>query len=167
MTTTSIPRNQGEPEMPVHLRLATPRDWPVLQRIRLSVRENRLSDPGRITEQDYVTHLRDLGRGWVAESDAGIVGFGIVRRSDGNVWALFVDPRFEGHGVGGLLHDAMMAWVFEQGVAEAWLTTDRGTRAEAFYRRRGWVEQGSHGETEVRLLLRPDLLCTPDREWHA
>ena len=50
---------------PMTLRIATPDDWPSLQRIRLAVRENRLSDPSRIGVDDYLQHLGPLGRTWV------------------------------------------------------------------------------------------------------
>ena len=83
-------------------------------------------------------HYRPLlggeGRGWVAELDGGIAGFAVADLARGNVWALFVDPDFEGRGVGRRLHDAMMEWCFASGAERVWLSTDPGTRAEAFYR---------------------------------
>jgi GNAT superfamily N-acetyltransferase len=134
------------------VRVATAADIPAMQRIRLAVAENRLSDPARITQAHYHAHLGPLGRGWVAEDATGVCGFACGRTTDGNVWALFVDPAHEGRGAGTALHDAMVHWLSAQGVARLWLTTGRGTRAEGFYLRRGWrVEGGDAGE--VRLVL--------------
>ena len=140
--------------MPGHLRVrfANAGDIPAMQGIRLAVVENRLADPARITVDDYHAHLGPLGRGWVAEDATGIVGFACGRHTDGNVWALFVDPAHERRGAGAALHDAMLAWLFAQGLARAWLTTGRGTRAEAFYQRRHWRPEGGD-ESEVRLVL--------------
>jgi GNAT superfamily N-acetyltransferase len=136
----------------LRVRFATSADVPAMQRIRLAVVENRLSDPARITEADYLAHLGPLGRGWVAEDATGILGFACGRTTDGNVWALFVDPAHEGRGAGTALLDAMVRWLSAQGVARLWLTTGRGTRAEAFYLRRGWrVDGGDAGE--VRFVL--------------
>jgi GNAT superfamily N-acetyltransferase len=125
--------------MAVQLRVATVRDIPAMHRLRMSVRENRLSDPSRITESDYVAHLTSLGRGWVAEIDGTIVGLAIGRATDGNIWALFVDPEYEGRGIGTILHDTMVNWLFDQGLQRLWLGTEPGTRAEQFYLRKDWV----------------------------
>lgn len=133
------------------LRPARLDDIPQLHRVRLAVRENRLSDPARISAQDYAAHLSELGRGWVVEVDAVVAGFAIARITDGNIWALFVDSAHEGRRFGSLLHDAMLAGLAAHGLSHAWLTTDPGTRAEAFYRRKGWREFPPHPEGEVRL----------------
>jgi len=136
------------------LRLATADDVPSLQRVRLAVRENRLSDPSRIGVDEYLQHLGPVGRTWVVADASSIVGFASGRHVDGNIWALFVDPGAEGLGVGSRLHDAMVDWLFDQGLATLWLTTACGTRAEAFYRRRGWQQEGQHPQGEVRLVRR-------------
>ncbi|MDB6163464.1 MAG: family N-acetyltransferase [Xanthomonadaceae bacterium] len=46
-----------------------------MQRVRLAVRENALSNPDRITEADYLAALDDLGRTWVVEADGAIAAF--------------------------------------------------------------------------------------------
>lgn len=135
-----------------HLRVATRDDVDALHRVRLAVRENVLSRPDRVTHADYVEHLERRGRGWLAEVDGVVVGFAIGRSGDGNVWALFVDPAHEGRGIGRALHDTMVAWMFALGLERLWLTTDPGTRAEAFYRARGWREAGREG-AELRFEL--------------
>jgi GNAT superfamily N-acetyltransferase len=137
----------------VRLRLATHADIPAMQRIRLAVRENVLSDPSRVTDADVAEHLETLGRGWVAERGDEIVGFAFGRTSDGEIWALFVDPDHEGLGAGALLHDTMVAWLFAQGLKRLTLGTGRGTRAEGFYLRRGWQLTGDGAGDEVRMQL--------------
>ena len=136
----------------LQVRFATPADIGAMQRIRLAVRENVLSDPARVTDADFLAHLDRLGRGWVAELDDAIVGFAFGRATDGEIWALFVDPAREGRGVGARLHDAMVAWLFAQGLSRLGLGTTAGTRAEAFYHRRGWVKIDMEG-AEVRMAL--------------
>jgi len=121
-----------------HLRVATRDDVEALHRVRLAVRENVLSRPERVTHADYVEHLERRGRGWLAEVEGLVVGFAVGRADDGNVWALFVDPAHEGRGIGRALHEVMVTWMFAQGLARLWLTTDPGTRAERFYARLGW-----------------------------
>lgn len=77
------------------IREATPNDIPTLARLRLSVRENVLSNPDLITQADYAEFLFKRGKGWVCEVNGEIAGFSIVDLVDKNVWALFVDPDFE------------------------------------------------------------------------
>jgi len=136
----------------VIVREATVHDIAAMHRVRMAVRENRLLDPSRITEADYVAHLTKLGRGWVAELDGAIAGFAAGRATDGNIWALFVDPACEGRGCGTRLHDVMVSWLFAQGLGRLWLSTEPGTRAERFYLRRGWVPDPPHPPGEVRLV---------------
>ena len=122
----------------MHIRVATEADIPRMHQIRLSVRENRLSDPAAIRPDDYRPMLNERGRGWVAELDGRLVGFAVADRLRANIWALFVDPEREGRGVGRALHDAMLDWLFSTGVEEIWLGTEPGTRAERFYLASGW-----------------------------
>ena len=101
---------------------------------------------------DYAAAIGPLGRGWVAEDRGTLVGFAVGYRS-GNVWALFVHPEHEGHGYGKALHGAMVAWLSQQGLRRLWLTTDAGTRAEAFYRSLGWKDCGIVSGRELRFEL--------------
>ncbi len=134
------------------IRVANEADIPEMHRIRLAVRENRLADPDAVQPHHYRPLLGAEGRGWVAEVDGGIAGFAVADLARGNVWALFVDPDFEGRGIGRRLHDAMMEWLFASGAERVWLSTDPGTRAEAFYRAAGWHPAGEHrGETRYEM----------------
>jgi GNAT superfamily N-acetyltransferase len=127
-------------------------DIPDLMRIRMSVTENRLSDPTKVQPHHYEQMLRD-GAGWVCAVDDVIVGFAIPDPRQGSIWALFVDPAHERKGLGRLLHDTMVRWLFTAGHRTIWLTTDPGTRAERFYRSAGWrpVAITDHGEIRFEL----------------
>ncbi|ANE50516.1 GNAT family N-acetyltransferase [Flavisolibacter tropicus] len=118
--------------------------------IRLAVKENRLSNPALITYHDYETFLTIRGKGWVCEINGQLVGFAIVDLNDHNVWALFMDPAFEGQGIGRRLHQLMLDWYFKQTEHTLWLSTDPQSRAAAFYRKAGWTEAGPYGKGELK-----------------
>lgn len=114
--------------------------------VRVAVLENRLSNPALITPADYEEFISRRGKGWVCEADNKIIGFAIADTLDNNVWALFIQPGYEGKGIGRKLHDMMIGWYFSQTVKTIWLGTAPGTRAEQFYRKAGWKESGMHGK---------------------
>lgn len=134
------------------LRQATQSDIPAMQRVRLAVRENTLSDPSRITVADYIAALDDLGRSWVVEADGEIVAFATGYRA-GSIWALFVHPDHEGRGYGKALHSTMVDWLWSLGHTRLWLTTGPGTCAERFYTSQGWQPCGIVSGGELRLEL--------------
>lgn len=119
-------------------------DLQFLHDIRISVRENILSNPNLITPADYEEFLFHRGKGWVCEINNHIVGFAIADLQEENIWALFVHPDFEGRGVAKQLQKEMLHWYFTQ-KEKVWLGTSPGTRAEKFYRASGWRENGKHG----------------------
>jgi len=123
--------------MPPLIRIATRDDVSGMHRVRLAVRENRLTSSA-ITENDYPPEIEQTGRGWVAVQDGQVRGFAVGNRESGNIWALFVDPEDEGRGLGRQLHEFMIAWLFSEGLQVLWLSTDPGTRAQRFYERAGW-----------------------------
>jgi RimJ/RimL family protein N-acetyltransferase len=136
----------------VHVRAATREDIEEMHRVRMSVRENRLGEFTRVTPRDYEILIDGRGRAWVAEMAGRIVGFAVADLARANVWALFVEPEFERRGIGRRLHDEMVAWLFAASVEMIWLTTGRGTRAEAFYRAAGWRDAGNQaGEARYEL----------------
>ena len=134
------------------LRQATRADRAGLWRVRYAVQENTLT-PGRIGDDELFDQIERTGRGWVIEEDGEIVAFAIGNASDGNVWALFVDPAAQGRGHGSRLHDVMVEWLFAQGLGQLWLGTGNETRARGFYERHGWREAGPYGERETRYEL--------------
>ena len=113
-------------------------DIPHMTRIRLAVTENVLRDPTRITPQLYADFLEKDGRGWVALVDDEIVAFSYANKIDGSIWALFVDPRFEGQGLGKELLARASGWLFSLGFRRVTLSTGARTRAAQFYTRLGW-----------------------------
>jgi len=121
------------------LRRATRSDIPAMSQIRLSVAENILSDPARVTHQMYEDFLEQAGRGWVAEMDGVIVGFCYADKMNASIWALFVRPGHEGQGIGRSLLRQAVAWLFETGHARVHLTTGANTRADRFYAEQGWT----------------------------
>ena len=123
--------------MTIVVRVAVESDIPGMHRVRLAVRENRLTS-SVITEKHYVPAIAETGRGWVAEENGVVFGFAVGNKTTGNIWALFVDPDQEGKGLGSLLHDAMVSWLFQQGLPRLWLGTEPGTRAQRFYEASGW-----------------------------
>ena len=136
-------------------RTATIDDIPAMHRIRLAVRENRLAAPDRVTEDMYRPYVAH-GSAWVAETDGKLAGFAAVDAAAGTVWALFVDPQAESGGIGTALHDRMLRWASEGGMARLSLTTEPGTRAERFYTAAGWTRAGlsTAGETRFERTLR-------------
>ena len=134
------------------VRLAHPADIAAMHRLRQSVLENRLSDPRQITEATYLPYVEALSA-WVAEVDEAIVGFGAVDAAEATIWALFVDPGSEGRGAGQALLDRMVSWAREKRLVQLSLCTEKGTRAEAFYKRSGWIEASTIESSETRLEL--------------
>jgi len=137
------------------LRRAGSADIPAMSAIRLSVTENVLSDPARVTLQMYEDYLDRDGRGWVAEDDGVVRAFCYADRHEGSIWALFVDPRHEGRGLGKSLLELAVAWLFELGHHRITLGTTPGTRADRFYTARGWTRMPGSGAEVGYILERP------------
>ncbi|WP_373502826.1 N-acetyltransferase family protein [Aestuariivirga sp.] len=125
------------------IRIGRAADMGDITRVRTSVTENHLSVEQMaaigITPEGLIADMQagDLGC-WVAEAEGEVVGFSMADRRDGNVFALFVLPEHEGKGHGSALLDVCETWIKSHGIAEARLDTGAGTKAHAFYLRRGW-----------------------------
>lgn len=74
-------------------REATHADIQGMQVVRNAVRENRLSDPSIVKDEDYTPYLQESGKSWVCLDEEKIVAFAIVDHVHHNIWALFVLPR--------------------------------------------------------------------------
>ena len=134
------------------LRPAVPTDVPRLMAIRQAVRENRLDDPGLVTRADYLAVIT-RGTCWVWDDGAGVEGFASgAPADDAHVWALFVDPAAEGHGVGSALLARLTDELWRRGHRQLTLDTGSGTRAERVYRAAGWteVERTARGDVVFR-----------------
>jgi GNAT superfamily N-acetyltransferase len=134
------------------LRPAVASDIPDIQRVRRSVRENRLVS-AVVRDEDVRDAIERTGRGWVIESDGEVVAFAIGNATNGNLWALFVHPDHERRGHGRRLHDTAADWLWSQGLQTLWLTTEPGTRAQRFYEAAGWrrADTVDHGELRYEL----------------
>ena len=129
-------------------------DLPGITRVRTSVAENHLSvaqmEARGITEASVIASFRVDKKGWVGEYDGEVVAFAIADRASRSIFALFVRPAFQGRGIGGRLLDLAAGWLWDCGSRDIWLTTRKGTRAAAFYARRGWTATGIDPEGNVR-----------------
>lgn len=135
-------------------RTATNADIFAMSKIRLSVRENVLSNPAFVTQKMYEDYLELLGRGWVCELDGRIIGFSYAAIKDYSIWALFVDPDFEGLGAGKELLRLATQWLFEKGATSIQLGTSVNSRAERFYLAQGWIRGEMKSESEVSFSLK-------------
>jgi GNAT superfamily N-acetyltransferase len=139
---------------PLHLRAATRADLPRIHEVRHGTAENRLSNPALVTDEEvawYMDHAIFL----VSEDATAVQGFACVNHQTGYVWALFVIDGAQGRGHGTALLDAAMERLRQAGHRQAFLTTGAGTKAEGFYRSKGWQSQGlsMQGEVVFRLWL--------------
>ena len=130
------------------IRWATDADVTRIFEIRSNAGENKLDDPARVTVEDVRSFIADTGM-FVCEDGEKIVGFSAADTRDGSIWALFVDPAYEGRGIGRALFEQACAVLRQAGFEQLWLTTDRGTRAERFYRAAGWQVTSIRGNELV------------------
>jgi GNAT superfamily N-acetyltransferase len=128
--------------------MATEGDIARIFEIRNSVRENKLDDPTRVTVEDVRSFIADAAM-FVWEDTGQVVGFSAADPLDGSIWALFVDPAHEGRGIGRALFERACRVLWQAGYTRLWLTTDRGTRAETFYRAAGWQVTAIRGNELV------------------
>lgn len=140
----------------ITLRAAREADIPAMSAIRLAVTENRLTDPSRVTLQMYRDYLEEQGRGWVCELDGVIVGFAYADKDDASIWALFVSPEHEGHGIGKRLLALAVDYLFFLGHNEITLSTGADTRADVFYASQGWERGRMKNDVEVRYTLQKE-----------
>jgi GNAT superfamily N-acetyltransferase len=121
-----------------------------MHRVRLAVRENRLSASAGVTEASYAAFCL-TGSAWVAEQSAQVTAFAALDRAKASVWALFVEPQMEGLGIGSALLAKLLASAASDGLTRLTLTTGEETRAEHFYLRKGWRSLGESDRGESLL----------------
>jgi GNAT superfamily N-acetyltransferase len=142
--------------MKSYIRKSVMADIPRLREIRANVRENILSDPGKVTEADYRWFIQN-GPLWVWDDEGIIKGLAAGDPRDGTIWALFVDPPYERQGIGRALFARACQSMNEAGHHTLTLYTGIGTRAERFYRAAGWQEIGvsADGDVTLRITTKP------------
>ena len=141
----------------MNLREATRDDISAMHAVRLSVKENVLSDPSIVKESDYLDYIDVYGKAWVCESGGELIGFAIVDIRRHEVWALFISPAFEGKGAGKQLHDMMLQWYFDRTEHPLILSTEPGSRASLFYRMKGWKQVGIKTNGEIVFQMQKEL----------
>ena len=124
------------------IRKATKDDTARIFEIRHSVKENRLRDPKRVTIEDVHWFIDNCGI-FVWEEDGEVVGFSAANPRNGYIWALFVVEAYERRGIARALFERACAVLSAANCSRFWLTTSRGTRAERFYRKAGWIVTGT------------------------
>ncbi len=136
------------------LRPATRADLPRIRQVRDGTAENRLTNPELVTDAEVAWYL-DEAIFLVSEDEAGVQGFVCANHQTGYVWALFVIDGAQGRGHGTALLNAALARLREAGHRQAFLSTGRNTRAEGFYKAKGWRPTGvnMNGEVVFRLWL--------------
>ena len=77
------------------IREAKVEDIAQIQIVRHSVKENILSNPDLVTDEDCVNYITNRGKRWVCEINKEIIGFAIVDLIDHNIWALFLKIQIE------------------------------------------------------------------------
>ena len=137
----------------MNFREALMTDIPHMMVVRQAVKENPLSNPALITTPDYENYLSERGKGWVCEIDGKVVGFAIGDLVKNNVWALFVEPAYEGQGIGRELLILLLDWYYSKTNDTIWLSTAPKTRAADFYRSFGWKETGLLPNGELKFEL--------------
>jgi GNAT superfamily N-acetyltransferase len=144
-------------EGPIIFREATAADLPGITRVRTSVVENLLTvaqlDVRGITEAGVAASFLIDSKGWVAVQGEEIVAFSIADRAAQSIFALFVLPAYEGRGIGSVLLDRALRWLWDNGAERVWLTTGAGTKAARFYEKRGWTCTGPAPRGDLRYEL--------------
>jgi len=131
-------------------------DIDAMHAVRIAVKENVLSNPALITYGDYEEYITERGKGWVCKVNDVVVGFAIADLKEGNIWALFIHPQWEGKGIGKTLHQLMMDWYFSNKKETVWLSTAPNSRAAAFYKLQGWKETGITKSGELKFEMRKE-----------
>ena len=133
------------------IRLAHQGDIEAIFEIRTRVQENHLSYEQLtligVTPDSIAQAIAGAPCIWIAEVDGVSAGFSMGDAEDGCVFAAFVLPKFEGHGLGRSLMQQVEAYLFETHQA-IWLETAQTSRASGFYTHLGWhlVEQLPGGD---------------------
>ncbi len=134
------------------LRPALLEDIPAMHALRLGVRENKLTDPSKVTKADYERRLAQPAASWVAEVAGAIAGFAVADFPSRSVWALFVQPGFEGRGIGRSLLRQVTQSLEAAGPGTIHLSTAAGTRAERLYAAAGWTRLGQLPNGEIHFV---------------
>lgn len=116
-------------------------DVPEIFRIRTEVCDNALNQEQLtakgITPEAIVTLITESECCWVACVENQCVGFAIIDLEQGAIFALFIDPKYQGGGIGSALLTIAEQRLFRHH-STLWLETDSQSPADGFYRKQGW-----------------------------
>lgn len=116
-------------------------DRPFLRTLYLHTRREAwpwlASDAWQLEDFDAATLDEQI---WVAEQDGHRVGFASVWTNDNFLHNLFVDPRYQGQGVGKALLEQVQKTFTSTGALKCLVKNER---AVAFYQRHGWHIEAS------------------------
>ncbi|WP_395607961.1 GNAT family N-acetyltransferase [Pseudomonas sp. B22129] len=137
------------------IRVATEDDVDTLFAIRTSVQQNHLSREQLaglgITPQVLAEGIREAPCVWIAEVDGQPAAFSMADLAQGEVFAMFVRPAYEGLGLGRQLMAVTEAALFERHETLFLITDGREEiRANGFYRRLGWALEDRVDGDDVR-----------------
>lgn len=123
-------------------------------RIRTSVRENALTIEELtalgVTPDAIASAIANGPCAWIGEVNGEAAGFSMVDLDTACLFAAFVLPTHEGHGIGKRLIEVAEAALFQRH-AVAWLETARASRAADVYRHLGWGNGCDAGGGDVRM----------------
>ncbi len=102
------------------IRRATENDIPRITEIRNNVRENKLTDPTRVTIEHVRWFISNPGI-FVWEEAGQVVGFSAADPRNGSIWALFMDQAYEGRGIARALFEQACAVLRDAGFVRMWL----------------------------------------------
>jgi len=139
----------------VLIRSFTEADRPFLRTLFLAVRRHnwRWLDDSHWQLEDFDSVI--LGETvWVAELDGHRVGFAGVLENDNFLHSLYVDPAYQGRGVGGALLEKVQGRFSSTGALKCLLMNKA---AQAFYLKHGWkiIAQGESEQGKYVLMHFP------------
>jgi GNAT superfamily N-acetyltransferase len=117
-----------------------------------AVYEIRFSATENLIHEEHVKYLQreqaleDIrqGGGWICRQNGREIGFCLpLFIPEPYLGAIFVLPEFQGRGVGKQLMKLALEWFQKKGAKNVILETDKGSKAENFYRHLGWKENGT------------------------
>ncbi len=140
--------------MKIQTRTAQLSDVESIFDVRTSVTENHLSREEMqqmgITESVVANMIEQSPCAWVATINDKVIGFSMILRDEGCLFAVFVLPEYEGRGAGRSLVKLAETEIFKHHEI-AWLETDKNSRAAQFYRQIGWRSVKNPADSDIRL----------------
>jgi ribosomal protein S18 acetylase RimI-like enzyme len=169
----------------MEIRKATPKDAPGIAKVHVTTWQfayrsqlpdaflDSLSVEKRIlTWQDILSNPTPRSTVWIAEAQDSILGFCAVGPSQdddttsetGHLYAIYIDPKHMGQGIGSQLMAKGLESLKAQGFTETTLwVLDTNEKTRKFYESKGWSEDGAEkvepgegfvlNETRYRLSL--------------